>query len=167
METKYERNIATLTHLSTLTQYFIPFGSFIFPILLWSSKRDSAFVSQNGRNVINFQLSMLLYYVILILTAAFIVIGFAINEINWEFSTNELITMNVETIRKLTGLGLIAGFAIVLTGLLKIAEFFLIIVAAVAASEGKIYKYPLTINFIRTSLFDAAAPSQSANTSVE
>lgn len=167
MATKQERNIAMLTHLSTLTQYFIPFGSFIFPIILCSSKRDSEFVSHHGKNVINFQLSMLLYSVVLILTAAFIAIGFAINEINWAFSTNELITMNVETIRKLTGLGLIAGFAILSAGLLKLAEFFLIIVAAVAASEGKMYKYPLTINFIKTSLFAPSTTSSVAQNSAK
>ena len=167
METRQERNIATLAHLSTLTQYFIPFGSFIFPILFWSSKRDSAYVSHHGRNVINFQLSMLMYYVILILTAVFIIVGFAINKINWAFSTNELITLDLETIRKLTGLGLIAGFAIVLTGLLKIAEFFLIIVAGVAASEGKMYRYPLTINFIKTSLFAPTVPTQVSTTPAE
>lgn len=165
METKSERNIATLTHLSTLTQYFIPFGSFVFPILFWSSKKESEFVSHHAKNVINFQLSMLLYYVILVLTAVFIIIGFAISEINWGFSANELVSMDIDSIRNLTGLGLLAGFAIVLTGILKIAEFFLIIIAAVSASEGKIYKYPLTINFISSSVFTPRSESRVADNS--
>jgi uncharacterized Tic20 family protein len=38
MKTTTEK-IATFTHLSALTQYFIPFGNFIFPILFWTSKR--------------------------------------------------------------------------------------------------------------------------------
>jgi uncharacterized Tic20 family protein len=40
MKTTTEK-IATFTHLSALTQYFIPFGNFIFPILFWTSKKTS------------------------------------------------------------------------------------------------------------------------------
>lgn len=167
METKQDLNIATVAHVSTLTQYFIPFGSFIFPLVIWSSKRESAFVRHHAKNILNFQLSMLLYYVVLILTAFFIVVGFAINEITWAFSTNDLVTMDIGTIQRLTGLGLIAAFAIVLTGLLKISEFFLIILGAVAASEGKLFKYPLTINFIKADLFSSEVSSQVANSSAE
>lgn len=57
-----ERNTATFIHLSTLTQYFIPFGNYIFPIIIWSAKKsESEFVDISGKNVLNFQLSMLLY----------------------------------------------------------------------------------------------------------
>jgi uncharacterized Tic20 family protein len=37
METTIEK-IPQHLHLSALTQYFIPFGNYIFPILFWSSK---------------------------------------------------------------------------------------------------------------------------------
>jgi uncharacterized Tic20 family protein len=48
--TTNEKNIATLMHLSTLTQYFIPFGNYIFPIIIWSSKEnDSEFIDYNER----------------------------------------------------------------------------------------------------------------------
>ena len=40
--TTSEKNVATITHLSTLTQYFIPFGNYIFPILIWSSKKNES-----------------------------------------------------------------------------------------------------------------------------
>ncbi|MEM8520606.1 DUF4870 domain-containing protein [Flavobacterium sp. PL12] len=41
MESTTDKNIAAFTHLSSLTQYFIPFGNYIFPILLWSSKKTN------------------------------------------------------------------------------------------------------------------------------
>jgi uncharacterized Tic20 family protein len=42
MENTTEKNIATFTHY-VLQLYFIPFGNYIFPIILWSSKRKSEF----------------------------------------------------------------------------------------------------------------------------
>ena len=54
METTTEKNTATFTHLSSLTQYFIPFGNYIFPILIWSSQKGkSEFVDHNGKQVLN------------------------------------------------------------------------------------------------------------------
>ena len=75
MEASNERNISTLVHLSTLTQYFIPLGNYIFPIILWSAKKnDSEFIDYNGKQVLNFQLSMLLYSLILGVIAVPIII---------------------------------------------------------------------------------------------
>jgi uncharacterized Tic20 family protein len=70
MKTTTEKNSATFTHLSALTQYFIPFGNFIFPILFWTSKKDeSEFVDYSGKQILNFQLSLLLYTIGLALIA--------------------------------------------------------------------------------------------------
>ena len=70
METTSNKNLAAFTHLSTLTQYCIPFGNYIFPILIWSSnKSKSEFIDYNGKQVINFQLSMFLYSLILAVIA--------------------------------------------------------------------------------------------------
>jgi uncharacterized Tic20 family protein len=63
--TTNETNTAALLHLSSLTQYFIPFGNYIFPILIWSAKKkESAFIDASGKSVLNFQLSMFLYTLI-------------------------------------------------------------------------------------------------------
>ena len=70
MENTNETNTATFTHLSTLTQYFIPFGNYIFPILIWTSKKEkSEFIDHHGKQVLNFQLSLLLYSLALLLIA--------------------------------------------------------------------------------------------------
>ena len=47
------------------------------------------------------------------------------------------------------GLLSIGATAVVLFGVLKFVEFFLIIYASIKASIGELYKYPLTIPFIK------------------
>ena len=66
MITNTEKNWATLTHLGAFGQYLFPLGNFVIPIIIWSSKKnESAFVDYNGKQCINFQLSVLLYSLIL------------------------------------------------------------------------------------------------------
>jgi uncharacterized Tic20 family protein len=60
-----ERNWAMLCHLSAFAGFFFPFGGIIGPLICWLSKRDeSSWVNINGRNSLNFQLSILLYFVL-------------------------------------------------------------------------------------------------------
>jgi uncharacterized protein len=73
-----ERNWAMLCHLSAFAGFFFPFGAIIGPLICWLTKRDeSAWVSVNGRNSLNFQLSMLLY-IVLAIPLIFIIIGIPI-----------------------------------------------------------------------------------------
>src|SRR6188768_3986017 len=70
MESSNERNIAALIHLSTFSQYIIPFGNYIFPIIIWTSKKEqSEFVNHNGKQALNFQLSILIYSLVLAMIA--------------------------------------------------------------------------------------------------
>ena len=148
--TSNEKSIATVTHLSALTQYFIPFGNYIFPILLWSAKKDdSEFVDYNGKQTINFQLSMLVYTLLLALIAVptfvytiYKTIGFErLDHGNFEFS--EI------TVHNGIGLLVVGAMAVVVFCFMKVMEFFLIIYAAVKTSNGENYKYPLSIPFFK------------------
>ena len=70
-----EKNWAMLCHLSAFAGFFFPFGGIIGPLVCWLSKRDdSEWVNINGRAALNFQLSMLLY-IILMVPLCFIIIG--------------------------------------------------------------------------------------------
>ena len=70
MEDTVNKNTAILLQLSALTQYFIPLGNYIIPTVIWSTQKErSKFVDYNGRQLINFQLSLLLYYLILGVTS--------------------------------------------------------------------------------------------------
>jgi len=73
-----ERNWAMLCHLSAFAGFFFPLGAIIGPLICWLSKRDeSSWVNVNGRAALNFQLSMLLY-IVLVFPLCFILIGIPI-----------------------------------------------------------------------------------------
>ena len=151
METTTEKNTATFTHLSALTQYFIPFGNYIFPILIWSSKKDkSEFVDHNGKQVLNFQLSLLLYSLVLIMIAVPIFLITFLKNIPFEALINDhdivLRNFSFECNIGMLTVGLVA---VLIFGLLKIVEFFLIIYASIKASNGEKYNYPITIPFLK------------------
>jgi uncharacterized Tic20 family protein len=76
--TETERNWSMLCHLSALAGFFFPFGGVIGPLICWLSQRDeSAWININGRNSLNFHLSMLLY-ITLAFPLCFILVGIPI-----------------------------------------------------------------------------------------
>ncbi len=72
-----ERQWSLFAHLSGLLGYLgLPFGSVFGPLVIWLVKRDrSALVDENGREALNFHLSMLLYALIS-LPLALVFVGF-------------------------------------------------------------------------------------------
>jgi uncharacterized Tic20 family protein len=151
MESTNEKNIATFTHLSTLTQYFIPFGNYIFPIILWSSKKDkSEFVDFHGKQVLNFQLSILLYSIITAVIAIPILIFTIFNSVSLDAVINDdNFVLNNFNFNDQIGLITVGLTAVFIFACLKIAEFFLIIYASIKTSTGEQYTYPITIPFIK------------------
>ena len=151
MESTTEKTIATFAHLSSLTQYFIPFGNYIFPVILWSTKKDeSEVVNHSGKQVLNFQLSLLVYSLLLLIIAipALLISIFKdmslsafMNNHDFEFSN-----FNFEANIGYLTVGIVC---LTIFGLLKIAEFFLIIYAAIKTSNGENFSYPITIPFIK------------------
>ena len=151
METSSEKNTATFTHLSTLSQYIIPFGNYIFPILIWTSYKDkSEFVNHHGKQTLNFQLSLLLYTLVLALIAIPIFITVFLQNIPMEavFNDEDFIIRNFDFNGNIALLS-IGATAVLLFGILKFVEFFLVIYASIKASNGELYKYPITIPFIK------------------
>jgi uncharacterized Tic20 family protein len=150
-KTTNETNTAALLHLSTLTQYFIPFGNYIFPILIWSAKKnESEFINASGKNVLNFQLSMFLYTLITLLIAIPVFIytifkNISIREIS---DGSDFIIDNFNS-GNITGIVILAIVTLLLFCFLKVIEFMLIIYGAVKTSNGEIYNYPLTIRFLK------------------
>jgi uncharacterized Tic20 family protein len=94
-------------------------GTFLLPwrivpplVLLMVRGQESAFVRQQSKHAINFQLSMMIYWIITI-ALMFVLIGF------------------------------------LLAIPLALLELVCIIIAAVKASEGKVFQYPLAIPFVK------------------
>lgn len=151
METITNKNAATLVHLSALSQYIIPFGNFIFPIIIWSATRkDSDFADNHGRQAINFQLSLFMYSLILCIIAIPIFIYSIFTHVNFMDMVNDRLPDDFElSIQNITGIAMIAIIAVAIFAIMKVVEFFLIIYASVKASYGEYYRYPFTINFIK------------------
>jgi uncharacterized Tic20 family protein len=150
METTNTKNLATFTHLSTLSQYCIPFGNYIFPILIWSSNKDkSEFIDFNSKQVLNFQLSMFLYSLVLAVIAIPILITTFFSSIPSDAILSETYFENHFNVENITGIVIVAIIAAILFVGLKVAEFILIIYASLKASNGENYEYPLTIPFLK------------------
>jgi uncharacterized Tic20 family protein len=142
---------AAMIHLSALSQYFIPFGSFIFPVILWSAMKDkSTYLDQQGKQSINFQLSIFMYSLILALIAVpiFIITLFKNIDIN-HFPQHHDFELEHFNFENSSGILVVAITAAFLFCTLKVFEFFLIIYAVAKTSNGSDFKYPLSIRFIK------------------
>ncbi|MFP4474092.1 MAG: DUF4870 domain-containing protein [Desulfatibacillaceae bacterium] len=79
--TRDERLWASFCHLSALLGYFllpfwIPAGNIVGPLVIWLVKReDSAFIDAQGKEAVNFQISMTLYALVA-LFLKLVLIGF-------------------------------------------------------------------------------------------
>lgn len=148
--TNNEKNTATIVHLSTLTQYIIPFGNYIFPTIIWSAKKDdSEFINQTGKNVLNFQLSIFLYSMALLIIAVPLLLFAIFKNKNFELFLDGNHHFQFLQNQHSAGILITLLIAVFLFVVLKVAEFMLIIKGAITASEGQLYRYPLSLNFIK------------------
>ncbi len=110
----WERTYTTFLHMTALTGLFgLPV---IGALIMWVIKKDaSAYVADHGKEAMNFQLSLVIYWVVGFLLA-------------------------------LTGIGAcVGGPLIVATYILGIVGMVL---AAVAANQGRYYRYPMCLRMI-------------------
>ncbi|RZK10976.1 MAG: DUF4870 domain-containing protein [Flavobacterium sp.] len=150
METNNTKTTATLIHLSALSQYFIPFGNFIFPIIIWSSTKDkSEYIDAQGKQSINFHLSLLMYSFIMALVAVPLFFVSVFSKANYITVNRGDFLIKDFNITEVSGLLVTAIVIACVFILLKVLEFFLIIYASVKTSNGYDFKYPLTINFLK------------------
>ncbi|MCJ7730547.1 MAG: DUF4870 domain-containing protein [Sedimentisphaerales bacterium] len=105
---------AMFCHIAGMGWLVVPaIGGVIGPLIIWQIKKDlHSFVNQQGKEALNFQISMLIYGVI-------------------------------------AGLLCFACIGWFLLPLVAIADIVLAIIAAVKATNGETYRYPLTIRFIK------------------
>ena len=148
MVTEHQKNLATFIHLSTFSRFIIPFGNIVGPIILWIANKDkSEFVDTHGKQVINFQFSILLYAIII---GLFCIPFFAFSLFSHidflDFRAFEGIHININDPSPLFyiggGLGLLAVFGFII-------EIIFIIKASIKAKDGENYNYPFTIKFIK------------------
>ena len=95
--TKHDRNLAAVIHASTFSKFFIPFGNFIIPLVLWTAnKNENEFVDYNGKQALNFQISLLLYSVVFGIISIPFFVGFFPDIFNFDlFGFNNLNDLNL------------------------------------------------------------------------
>jgi len=121
-----------LCHLSALVGVVVPFGNILGPLIVWLWKKADPRVQENGRASINFQLSATLYLVIY--SALFMAFLYWIGH-NPSAQKAELLRLPFILVIPMT--------------LLVISQFGLTLYGAYQASQGVVFRYPLTIRFLK------------------
>ena len=115
------RTWCVLCHASALLGLFLPaIAHIVGPLIIWLLKKDeSPEIDDQGKESLNFQISMLIYTALL---------GIAFFILMW----------------------VLVGFLLLpLFGVLYLLDIVFVIIASIKASEGKLYRYPLTIRLIK------------------
>jgi uncharacterized protein len=138
MPTTEERNWAIAAHLSALVAVMgLPFGHIIGPLVVYLTQKDrSAYVAAHAKASLNFQITVSIAALILIIAvvAAWIPLFAAIGD------RDSTMPMWVAAAWFACVAAFVAG---------AIAILVLIIVAAVAAANDRPYRYPFSIEFVR------------------
>lgn len=124
-----------MCHFSTLLGFILPGFSLIAPLIVWGIKREkNPLVNDNGRNVINFILSFWLYSLGLFFVFLFIILFLTIPFIN---------------IVATLGFFFWGSCALVYAVVYFAIQLVLPLYGGIKAFNGEIYRYPLTISFLK------------------
>ena len=112
-----------LMHLSQFSNFFIPFGGIVIPIVMWYVNKDEYVeVDQHGKRIMNWIISSLIYTLI------------AISIFLFSIATESFLFISV-------GVLLLVG--------LVVCSIVFTILGSTRSFKGEIYNYPMSINFIK------------------
>ncbi|WP_034040341.1 DUF4870 domain-containing protein [Wocania ichthyoenteri] len=64
---RQDNQLLVITHLSQLITLITGFGSLLLPLVLWLTQKEKVYqMDAHGKNIINFQLSLIVYAIICI-----------------------------------------------------------------------------------------------------
>ncbi|MEC4885013.1 MAG: DUF4870 domain-containing protein [Scytonema sp. PMC 1070.18] len=149
---KQVRRWAMLCHLSALLwlplagliflgiPLYLPFLNILGPLIIWQWKKtQDPWIDFQGKESINFQLSLTVYaFLVIVISLLLVLITFGLA------MTTSITSKNLETVFN--------SLLIFLSGLiaiLMIVQLILVNLAAIKAYKGAYYRYPLTIRFFR------------------
>ena len=79
---RQDNQLIVITHLSQLITLLTGFGSLILPLILWLTQKEKVYaMDTHGKNIVNFQLSLIVYFIIcipLILLFGLGILGFIV-----------------------------------------------------------------------------------------
>lgn len=125
-ELREDYSTVSLMHYSQLLNFMGPFG-LIIPLVLWSSKKlEIKDMDVHGKEVVNFQISLLIYTIVFFML----------------FFISFILTFIL--------IGFVFMFLLFIIGiLLALLTIIPPILGGSAAFRGELYKYPLSITFIK------------------
>lgn len=120
-----ERNWAMACHLSAfLALTTLPLGNVLGPLIVWLLRRDQyPLVDEQGKESLNFQISMSIYAVVGLALAGIMMVTIV-------FIPLSLLTL-------------------MLLGALGVVDIVLVVMASINVSNGQPYQYPFTIRFLK------------------
>tara|TARA_R100001480_G_scaffold152824_1_gene155294 strand:+ start:128 stop:643 length:516 start_codon:yes stop_codon:yes gene_type:complete len=159
-----EKNLGAFIHLSTFLKFFFPLANFFAPLLLWTLNKEKDFVDVHGKQAINFQLSIFLYSLVLCALCIPFVLVFATDFISLVDAIDHTVReVRFSEIKNLSGYILLFALVAILLFGLFVFELYAVINATIHAANGKLYKYPLSISFIKTTPQLESGQNQSKN----
>ena len=64
---RQDNQLIVLTHLSQLLTFITGFGGLLVPLVIWITQKENVFaMNEQGKHILNFQLSILVYSIICI-----------------------------------------------------------------------------------------------------
>jgi len=73
---RQDRQLLVITHLSQLVTLVTGFGSLLLPLILWATQKEKVYqMDAHGKNIINFQLSLIVYCIICVPLILFFGLG--------------------------------------------------------------------------------------------
>ena len=152
MLTTHQKNVAAVIHLSALSKFIFPLGNLIMPLILWSiNKEKSEFIDKHGKQAINFQISLLLYTIIIgSLTIPLFLFG-VLHSIDfpwfWNFYDYDF-DFHLSHRDSFSAVLFVLILGLLALGVF-IFEIIFIVIATSKANQGEPFKYPITINFLK------------------
>ena len=111
-----------LMHLSQFSNFFIPFGGIVIPIVMWYVNKDEYVeVDQHGKRIMNWIISSLIYTLI------------ALSIFLFSIATESFLSISI---------------SVLLLVALAICSIVFTILGSTRSFKGEVYKYPMSINFI-------------------
>jgi hypothetical protein len=128
-------------HLSALAGLIIPFGSILIPLIIWLTQKDKhPFINEQGKESVNFQISMIIYGFVFGLITAILSI-FLVLSYSSAYSSG---------VNSLNLLFLSLSYLVLFIWILVlIFQLFVIIIASVRAYNGQSYHYPFNLRLLK------------------
>lgn len=143
------RRWGMLCHLSALVGILlpliglpIPFANLLAPLIVWLSQKDKhPFIDAQGKESLNFQVSVTIYGFVSGIILSVLLIFYLIS--------SGVLANTSSSSAQITALFGAGIWFIGLIVLVSVVTFVLVVIAAVKAANGGFYRYPFTIRLLR------------------